>query len=58
MDVRYLTRKSLDTRRKLPKKLLSIKGRISNPTPLVHQDMTKKTFFYEKKERRDNSSKL
>ena len=25
---------------------LSIKGRICNPTPLVHQAMTKKTIFY------------
>jgi len=33
----------------LPKWLLSIKGQICNPTPLVHQDMTKKTNFYEKK---------
>ena len=32
----------------LPKWLLSIKGRTRNPTPLVHQDMTKKTIFYEK----------
>jgi len=32
----------------LPKWLLSIKGRTCNPTPLVHQDMTKKTTFYEK----------
>ena len=28
--------------------ILSIKGRTCNPTPLVHQDMTKKTTFYEK----------
>jgi len=28
---------------------LSIKGRTCNPTPLVHQDMTKKTTFYETK---------
>ena len=27
----------------LPKSLLSIKGRRCNQTPLVHQDMTKKT---------------
>jgi len=32
----------------LPKCLLSIKGRSSNQTVLVHQDMTKKTTFYEK----------
>ena len=32
-------------RRMLPKWLLSIKGRTCNPTPLVHQDMTKKTTF-------------
>jgi len=31
----------------LPKSLLSIKGRSCNQTPLVHQDMTKKTTFYE-----------
>ena len=30
----------------LPKCLLSIKGRTSNPTPLVHQEMTKKNTFY------------
>ena len=35
-------------RRMLPKWLLSIKGRTCNPTPLVHQDITKKTTFYEK----------
>ena len=28
--------------------MLSIKGRTCNPSPLVHQDMTKKTTFYEK----------
>ena len=33
-------------RRILPKWLLSIKGRTCNPTPLVQQDMTKKTTFY------------
>ena len=32
----------------LPKSLLSIKGRRCNQTLLVHQDMTKKTTFYEK----------
>jgi len=32
----------------LIKCLMSIKGRTCNPTPLVHQDMTKKTKFYEK----------
>ena len=32
----------------LPKCLLSIKGRFCNQTPLVQQDMTKKTTFYEK----------
>ena len=32
----------------LPKCLLSIKGRSCNQTPLVHQDMTKKTTLYEK----------
>ena len=38
--------------RMLPKWLLFIKGRTCNPTPLVHQDMTKKTTFYgENKER-------
>ena len=31
-----------------PKCLLSIKGRSYNQTPLVHQDMQKKTTFYEK----------
>ena len=35
-------------RRMLHKWLLSIKGRTWNPTPLVHQDMTKKTTCYEK----------
>ena len=44
-------------RRMLPNRLLSIKGGTCNPTPLVHQDMTKKTTFYETK-RRDNSSKV
>jgi len=29
-------------------RLLSIKGRGCNKTPLEHQDMTKKTTFYEK----------
>ena len=33
----------------LPKLLLSIKGRTSNPTSLVHQEMTKKTPFMNKK---------
>ena len=33
---------------------MSIKGRTCNPTPLVHQDMTKKNF----NENRDNSSKM
>jgi len=28
---------------------LPIKGRTCNSTPLVHQDMTKETSFYEKK---------
>jgi len=28
--------------------VLSVKGRSCNPTPLVHQDMTKKTTLYEK----------
>jgi len=32
----------------LPKSLLSIKGQSCNQTLLVHQDMTKKTTFYEK----------
>ena len=32
----------------LPKYPLSIKGRTCNQTLLVHQDMTKKTTFYEK----------
>jgi len=32
----------------LPKCLLSIKARICNQTLLEHQDMTKKTTFYEK----------
>jgi len=32
----------------LPKRLLSIKGRTCNQTLLVHQDMTKKTTFYER----------
>ena len=32
----------------LPKSLLSIKGRSCNQTLLAHQDMTKKTTFYEK----------
>ena len=32
----------------LPKSLLSIKGRSCNQSLLVHQDMTKKTTFYEK----------
>jgi len=41
----------------LPKCKLSIKGRTCNPTPLVHQDITNKTTFYEKI-RRDNSSKM
>ena len=35
-----------------PEWLLSIKGRTCNPTPLVHQDMTKKTTFYEKNKER------
>ena len=35
-------------RRMLPKCLLFIKGRSCNQTPLVHQDMAKKTTFYEK----------
>jgi len=35
-------------RKMLPKCLLSIKGRTCNQTLLVHQDMTKKTTFYEK----------
>jgi len=43
-------------RRMLPNWILSIKGRTCNPTPFVHQYMTKKTTFYEK--RRDNSSKM
>jgi len=29
-----------------------IKGRTCNPTPLVHQDMKKKTTFYEKSKER------
>jgi len=33
----------------LPKSLLSIKDRTCNQTLLVHQDMTTKTTFYEKK---------
>jgi len=41
-------------RRMLHKWLMSIKGRTCNPTPLVHQDMTKKNF----NENRDNSSKM
>ena len=37
-------------RRMLPKLLVSINGRTCNTTPLVHQDMTKKTkTVYEKK---------
>jgi len=36
------------TRGMLPKSLLSLKGRSCNQTLLVHQDMTKKTTFYEK----------
>ena len=32
----------------LPKCILSIKGRSCNQTPLVHQDITKKTTVYEK----------
>ena len=35
-------------RRMLPKWLLSIRGRTCNPTPLVHQDMTKKTNILKK----------
>ena len=31
-----------------PNGLLSINVRTCNPSPLVHQDMTKKTTFYEK----------
>jgi len=42
-----ITRKSLDWGM-LHKCLLSMKGRSCNQTPLVHQDMTKKTTFYEK----------
>jgi len=38
----------------LPKWLLSIKGKINNPTPLVHQDMTNKITFYEQELRRNN----
>jgi len=45
-------------RRMLPKWILSIKGRTCNPTPLVHQDMIKKTTFFNEKIRRDNSSKM
>ena len=36
--------------RMLPKWHLSIKGRTCKSTPLVHQDMTKKTTFYEKED--------
>jgi len=36
----------------LRKSQLSIKGRTYYPTPLVHQDMTKKTAFYEKTKER------
>jgi len=32
----------------MKQKLLSIKGRTCNQTLLVHQDMTRKTTFYEK----------
>ena len=42
----------------LPKWLLSINGRTCNPTPFVHQDMTKKTTFYEKKIRTDVKCKI
>jgi len=34
----------------LPPWLLSIEGRTCNLTPLVHQDMTKKTTFYNQKQ--------
>ena len=43
-------------RRMLPKWLLSIKGRTCNPTPLVHQYITKKSTFY--KNNKESKSKM
>ena len=41
------TRKSLEAKN-APEMAIVYKRRTCNPTPLVHQDMTKKTTFYEK----------
>ena len=54
----YFKQENRWKRRMLPKWLLSIQGKTCNPTPLVHQDMTKKRTFYETNIRRDNSCKV
>ena len=46
-----ITRKSLQAMN-TPQMAMAIKGRTCNPTPLVHQDMTKKTTFYEQNKER------
>ena len=60
MGMSFLSIPKQGNRRKrgmLPKCLLSIKGRSSNQTLLVHQDMTKKVTFLNKI-KRDNSSAM
>ena len=52
------TRKSLEAKNAPYMARLSVKGRTCNPTPLVHQYMTKKTNLFMKKILRDNSSKM
>jgi len=45
----FTTINKQENRWKLPRWQFSIKGRTCNPTPLVHQDITKKTTFRGKK---------
>jgi len=44
-----LNKKIADSERMFSKWLLSKKGRLCYPTTRVHQDMSKKTTFYERK---------